>query len=326
MINRNGGSYLQPAIATCRRAIERALALEPRIELIVVDNGSTDEPMPIIDRALAGAPFEWRVVSESKAGVNFARNAGITGSSGDILLFVDSDLEFDEGWLCAFVNAARDYPAAHVFAGRVRVGKLEAPPPPWLPIDGPLVRTSIVVRCEYGDRIVERPIDEAAGPVGPNMGFRRDIFRQFGFFDTRFGLRPGSLVPGAESEFFDRLSRDGLSFLYVPGAAANHPLRKSQMTREYFTKRLQGTGRATSRLRRLRGERPRQLFGLTLYMVRQLMVATARWLLACARFATPAERFHARGNIDIAIGYLHEDFIAWREASAANHPQPLGAR
>ena len=326
MINRNGGAYLAPAIHTCRRAIERALPLEPRIEFIIVDNGSTDEPMPIIDAELAGAPFEWRVVPEEKAGVNFARNAGVAASSGDVLLFVDSDLEFDEGWLCAFVRAARDYPAAHVFAGRVRVGKLEAPPPVWLPVDGPFARTSIVVRCDYGDRIVERLIDDAAGPVGPNMGFRRDLFRQFGLFDTRFGLRPGSLVPGAESEFFDRLSREGVSFLYVPEAVVDHPLRASQMTRSYFTKRLQGTGRATSRLRRLRGERPRQVFGLTGYMIRQLLVATARWLLACLRFATPAERFYARGNIDIALGYLHEDYVAWREASAANHPQPLNAR
>jgi len=127
-------------------------------------------------------------------------------------------------------------------------------------------------------------------------------------------LRPGSLVAGAESEFFDRLARAGMTFLYVPGAVVDHPLRKSQMTRDYFTRRLRGIGRTTSRLRRLRGERPRQLCGLTLYMVRQLAEATGRWIAACARLDSPAKRFHARGDMDIALGFLQEDFIAWRES------------
>ncbi len=311
MINRNGGSLLARALYTCRLAIEHALEIEPRVELIVVDNDSTDEPMPVINHELATAAFPWRVVPESRLGVNYARNAGLTAASGEVIYFVDSDLKFDLNWMCALVLAVRAFPSARVFALRVPFGKLEARPPDWLPVAGPLVRGSIVVHCDYGSNIVERPINDEHGPVGPNMGFRRDIFDEFGPFDTRFGLRPGSLVPGAESEFFDRLARAGATFLYIPGAVVDHPLRKSQMTRAYFSKRLRGTGRATSRLRRLRGERPRQLFGLTLYMVRQLASVTGRWIASCARFEGAAERFHARGNVDIALGYLQEDFASW---------------
>jgi glycosyltransferase involved in cell wall biosynthesis len=325
MINRNGGSYLDPAVRTCRAAIEEALPLEPRIEFVIVDNGSTDEPVPVVTRALAGAPFAWRVVHEARPGVNSARNAGIEHSAGEVLLFTDSDLQFDRSWLRGYVAAMRAHPRARVFAGRVRVGKLEAPPPSWLAVEGPLVRTSIVVRCEHGDDVRVLPIDDVAGPVGPNMGFRRDIFAEFGMFDTRFGLRPGSLVPGAESEFFDRLSRAGVTFLYVPDAAVDHPVRQSQMTRAYFTRRLRGIGRATSRLRRIRGERPRQICGLTLYMVRHLAASIGIWAKAAATGASAAARFHARGNVDIALGYLHEDFIAWRESGRSRNPQPADA-
>ena len=108
-------------------------------------------------------------------------------------------------------------------------------------------------------------------------------------------------------------------------ATVNHPLRKSQMTRTYFKKRLRGIGRASSRLRRLRGERPRQVCGLTLYMVRQLAEATGRWLSACVSVAKPAQRFYARGDVDIALGYLHEDFVAWRGTVASKPQQSLGA-
>lgn len=311
MINRNGGALLSRALYTCRLAIEHALDLEPRIELIVVDNDSTDAPMPVIHHELATAAFPWRIVPESRLGVNYARNAGLAAAGGDVIYFVDSDLEFDRHWMRALVHAVRTYPFARVYAGRVRVGHLEATPPDWLPVSGPLVRGSIVVHCDYGDEVIERLISDEHGPVGPNMGFRRDIFEEFGPFDTRFGLRPGSLVPGAESEFFDRLSRARQSFLYIPGAVVDHPLRKSQMTRAYFSKRLRGTGRATSRLRRLRGEQPKRAFGLTLYMVRQLASVSARWLMSCARRDHAAARFHARGNVDIALGFLQEDFAVW---------------
>lgn len=315
MVNRNGGAYLGRAVSTCRTAIEQALPIEPRIEFVIVDNGSTDAPESVIERELETAPFAWRIVYERQDGVNYARNAGIENTSGDLLFFVDSDVDFDPGWLRAYLAAATDKPHAQVFAGKVRVGRLEAPLPDWLATNGPFVRTSIVVQCDYGDAVAELPLSESCGPIGPNMGFRRNVFRLFGGFDTRFGLRPGSLVPAAESEFFDRLWRSGLSFLYVPGAAVDHPLRRSQMTRKYFRTRMHGIGRANSRLRMIRGQRPKRLFGLTLYVFPQLLGALARWVSASLSLAPPARRFHALCDISIHIGYLHEDFAAWRNGS-----------
>lgn len=323
MINRNGGAYLQRAVATCRVAIEHAVLMEPRIELVIVDNGSTDAPEIEIERQLQNAGFAWRIVNEPRAGVNFARNAGLRNSAGDLLFFADSDVEFDREWLSAFLAAAAANPDAQIFAGKVRVGRLEAPAPSWLALDGPYVRPAIVVQCDHGNRISSLPLNESRGPVGPNMGFHRDIFRRYGEFDTRFGLRPGSLVPGAEAEFFDRLARHGLSFLYVPGAVVDHPLRRSQMTRSYFKARLHGIGRANSRLRMVRGERPTRLWGLTLNVIPLLFVAIGRWMWATVTLADPARRFHAIGDIAICLGFLHEDFSAWRHGPPTQQDSPM---
>jgi glucosyl-dolichyl phosphate glucuronosyltransferase len=123
-----------------------------------------------------GAAFPWRLLDEPTPGVNFARNLGIRKAAGDLLIFVDSDLRFTTAWLQAYAAAAERHPGEAVFAGRVHVGDID------------------------GD-------SEGPGPVGPNMAFRRSVFERFGPFDTRFGLRPGSFVPGAEAEYFDRLGR-----------------------------------------------------------------------------------------------------------------------
>ena len=319
MVNRNGGAYLRRAIATCRTAIERALDVESQIEFVLADNGSSDDPGSVLEQELSGVSFAYRMINEPTAGVNFARNAGVAATRSELLFFVDSDVEFDADWLRAFLHAASAHPTVRVFAGRVRVGRVDAPLPSWLALSGPFARTSIVVQCDYGDVVTELKLTDACGPVGPNMGFRRSVFEQFGLFDTRFGLRPKSLVPGAEAEYFDRLLRASLSFIYVPGALVDHPLKASQMTRRYFNQRLHGIGRATSRLRRIRGERPRRLCGLTLWVVRQYLESMAKWAVTVVSTRDAAKRFHARGEVMIALGYLHEDFTDWRRASGVKN-------
>jgi len=70
------------------RAIESVLAQQYRaVELIVVDDGSTDETAAVVER------FGDRVVLERRphAGPYAARNAGLARARGDLVAFIDSD-------------------------------------------------------------------------------------------------------------------------------------------------------------------------------------------------------------------------------------------
>jgi glycosyltransferase involved in cell wall biosynthesis len=77
----NGRQYLAESLESLRAQSR------PVDEIIVVDDGSTDDSAEIAERF--GPPV--RVVRQSNAGQSVARNRGVAESTGDLLCFLDSD-------------------------------------------------------------------------------------------------------------------------------------------------------------------------------------------------------------------------------------------
>jgi glycosyltransferase involved in cell wall biosynthesis len=84
-------SVVMPAfnVAWCvRRAIDSALAQSlPEREIIVVDDGSTDDTAAV----LAAYGDKIRVIHQQNAGMSAARNAGIRVAHGGLIAFLDAD-------------------------------------------------------------------------------------------------------------------------------------------------------------------------------------------------------------------------------------------
>lgn len=81
-------------IPTWNRAVEVRSAIDsvlaqtyPRIELVVVDDGSTDETPEV----LASYGDRIRTIRRENGGVSAARNTGIRAASGELVAFLDSD-------------------------------------------------------------------------------------------------------------------------------------------------------------------------------------------------------------------------------------------
>ncbi len=80
------------------RTVERALAdigpLVGSMEIVIVDDGSTDRTPKLAD-ALAAAHPEVRVVHQENRGYGGALRTGFANSRGQLISFSDGDLQFD---------------------------------------------------------------------------------------------------------------------------------------------------------------------------------------------------------------------------------------
>ena len=78
-------------------------------EIIVIDDGSTDNSLEIINATLKDCEIPYKVVHQENGGVSVARNHGIKISSGEYLVFVDADDYITENHLSELYNENYDF-------------------------------------------------------------------------------------------------------------------------------------------------------------------------------------------------------------------------
>ncbi len=78
-------------------------------EVIVVDDGSTDNSLEVIEEKLSKSTISYKVIHQDNSGVSNARNRGIEESQGEYLVFVDSDDYITGNHLSELYNGETDF-------------------------------------------------------------------------------------------------------------------------------------------------------------------------------------------------------------------------
>jgi glycosyltransferase involved in cell wall biosynthesis len=108
--------------ATVGQVVDELLALELRLEVLLVDDGSTDSS-PLELARLAERHGQVKVLTQPRnRGKGAAVRRGITESTGDILLIQDADLEYSPSDIPALIDPLLSGKADAVFGTRLRGG------------------------------------------------------------------------------------------------------------------------------------------------------------------------------------------------------------
>lgn len=78
-------------------------------EIIVVDDGSTDQSPEIISEKLAKSTADYRIIRQDNAGVSSARNRGMQEATGEYLVFIDADDYVTGNHLSELYNGETDF-------------------------------------------------------------------------------------------------------------------------------------------------------------------------------------------------------------------------
>jgi glycosyltransferase involved in cell wall biosynthesis len=172
-------------------------------ELIVVDNGSTDNTEDIVARWCHRLPV--RLLHLERAGANTARNAGASTAIASRLAFLDHDDVAAPGWLDAMNRALDEHP---LVGGRLDYERLNTP----------LAVAAHAQKLAVSNLPLYRGAPHA---MGCNMGCQRAAFDEIGGFD------PAMSRGADEIDFFFRAHQLGIEASFAPDATVAYRLRTS---------------------------------------------------------------------------------------------------
>ena len=115
----NAAEWLPQTLANLRDAI--AVAAWDDVEIIVVDDGSTDDTAAVLN-ADAGTPSV-TVVRQDNSGRFRAREAGLQHAQGDYVLFIDSRVHAHRQSLSFVAQQLLDHPDRRVWNGHVQTAE-----------------------------------------------------------------------------------------------------------------------------------------------------------------------------------------------------------
>ena len=196
----NAGS----TVGRCLQALAGQTVARDKYEIIVVDDGSTDDTCAVIQ-----AHDRVRLYTQDHAGPAAARNLGVARAQGSIVLFTDADCEPATDWIermSAPLLEGGHAPAAQIVGAKGTY----------------LTRQREIMarfaQIEYEDKYDRMAREAYIDFVDTySAGYRRDVLLSSGGFDPVF---PVSSVEDQELSF--RLAKQGYKMVFVPEAHVYH--------------------------------------------------------------------------------------------------------
>lgn len=299
-------------IATCLESLLAQTYPADRYEIIVIENGSTDETTAVVER------YPVRLLHNTVRGPAAARNRGIQASQADLIAFTDADCIVTPNWLAELVKPFQD----------TTVGAVGGDIQPYRHSD----RTDVELFSDENSpwaNYLSGKHEFLPQIYTPNAAYRRALLVAINGFNER-------ILTGEDVEISWRIQMEtGTHFAYAPQSVVYHHHRS---TRQGLSRQYRQYGFGEVLLDTLFGQYPgyprslktqlRRLLGQTMALPRYLVsgvlraVRYARGRVNAYEATVPwlwflVESSNIRGKIE---GLIATHFMTNSQAALNIHP------
>lgn len=220
---RNRAEMLEKTLLAFQRVV---VPQDMQVEMIIVDNGSSDCTKEVIQSAKH--PFmAIRQLTVPLPGKSRGLNAAIASAEGEVLLFTDDDVEPDGDWIEKMARPLFSMRCDAV-SGTISLG--EELRRPWL--------TSY-----HGVFLAwTTPAENSPDLIGASMGIRRSVFDVIGPFDENLG--PGASGFGEEGLLCKQMRETGMVIFPVNDTHVVHHPDPSRLLRKSWLATAESVGKS----------------------------------------------------------------------------------
>lgn len=195
-------------------------------EIIVVDNGSTDDTKSVV-ASFADKGVGLRYLYEGQKGIGHVRSVGFQASEGRYIAYLDDDAVPVPGWCAIICRALEEFEKVPSNALGALGGPIEpifeSGRPPWLSSEFDWAYAIL----DLGPK--RRNFPRGGFPVPANMALLRSVHVTNTWDD--------SVRMCEDADLCKRIAGKGLKFFYIPEMKVHHFISERRLSREWLTNR-----------------------------------------------------------------------------------------
>lgn len=204
-------------------------------EILIIDNNSPDATSSLKEKFSSSNIVKYFL--ETKQGLSHARNRGIEEAKGDILLYLDDDVELISNYFEIADSILQDE-SISIFGGKVLPFKTDVPK--WLPEK----YYYLVSIFDLGNEM--KNVDTL---MGANYAMKKRLATEVGFYNPELGRNGDNLMGGEENDYLNRAKTLGYKIIYNPDLVVFHKIN-DKLNKKYILGYSYLNGKANALMQR----------------------------------------------------------------------------